>query len=209
LISGIEEMKRFPITLVLGAFIFFAILYFPDAQASLCSSTMTTDWIASDPSSVSEWTNNSSFVAPCDSSGVSGASRVVGQLGVGGDDDAFNWWARTTSITVLELRGDTTDVSNSGVASGMSYTLILSDPSWSIINVIDNLDGWQVWAFNSTSITLEQLIVACPTTLSGMCFFDFGSIEVEFADTLIPIPAAFWLFGSALGILGWMRRKSA
>ena len=25
----------------------------------------------------------------------------------------------------------------------------------------------------------------------------------------IPIPAAFWLFGSGLGMLGWMRRKSA
>jgi len=24
----------------------------------------------------------------------------------------------------------------------------------------------------------------------------------------VPIPAAFWLFGSALGLLGWMRRKA-
>lgn len=35
----------------------------------------------------------------------------------------------------------------------------------------------------------------------------FGSIEVTV--TPIPVPAAVWLFGSALGLLGWMRRKKA
>jgi len=27
--------------------------------------------------------------------------------------------------------------------------------------------------------------------------------------SVVPIPAAFWLFGSALAGLGWMRRKKA
>jgi hypothetical protein len=26
--------------------------------------------------------------------------------------------------------------------------------------------------------------------------------------SIIPIPAAVWLFGSALGLLGWMRREA-
>jgi hypothetical protein len=30
-----------------------------------------------------------------------------------------------------------------------------------------------------------------------------------FSATLVPIPAAVWLFGSALGLLGWKRRKTA
>jgi len=30
----------------------------------------------------------------------------------------------------------------------------------------------------------------------------------EINATLVPVPAAVWLFGSALGLLGWIRRKS-
>ncbi len=31
----------------------------------------------------------------------------------------------------------------------------------------------------------------------------------NFASTVVPVPAAVWLFGSALGLLGWVRRKAA
>jgi hypothetical protein len=39
-----------------------------------------------------------------------------------------------------------------------------------------------------------------------------GNVPVEFARfsaTVVPVPAAAWLFGSALGILVWVRKRSA
>ncbi len=40
---------------------------------------------------------------------------------------------------------------------------------------------------------------------------DNGSYAVSFARAVapVPVPAAVWLFGSALGLLSWMRRKTA
>lgn len=35
------------------------------------------------------------------------------------------------------------------------------------------------------------------------------SLGFNYSLTSIPVPAAFWLFGSALGLLGWVRRKRA
>jgi len=31
----------------------------------------------------------------------------------------------------------------------------------------------------------------------------------DFAFAAIPVPGAVWLFGSALGLLGWLRRRAA
>lgn len=41
------------------------------------------------------------------------------------------------------------------------------------------------------------------------CFTDLYIDNVSIQADVVPIPAAVWLFGSALGMLGWMRRKVA
>ena len=45
--------------------------------------------------------------------------------------------------------------------------------------------------------------------VAGYADSQTGNTSGKFAgSTLVPIPAAVWLFGSALGMMGWMRRHS-
>ena len=37
---------------------------------------------------------------------------------------------------------------------------------------------------------------------------EFGWVVTTTLTTVVPVPPAVWLFGSALGLLGWMKRKS-
>jgi hypothetical protein len=46
-------------------------------------------------------------------------------------------------------------------------------------------------------------LVFSNTTLAG------SGLAYDITFTAVPVPAAAWLFGSALGFLGWMRRKKA
>ena len=48
-------------------------------------------------------------------------------------------------------------------------------------------------------IIREQSRFAAPFNASGY----------QYTFTAVPVPAAVWLFGSALGLLGWVRRRSA
>jgi hypothetical protein len=77
-----------------------------------------------------------------------------------------------------------------------------------------------LWGFNTTNIfcdpILEAAIGSCTSSesvyieldsaFSGLFQSNFRT--TGFATTTIPVPAAAWLFGSALGLLGWVRRRT-
>jgi hypothetical protein len=81
-------------------------------------------------------------------------------------------------------------------------------------------DDPNLWAFGTTNIVCSPLLLVTCTlnesvyiSLLGNGGFDgnFSNgrfLTPGFAVTTVPIPAAAWLFGSALGLLGWIRSRN-
>jgi hypothetical protein len=76
-------------------------------------------------------------------------------------------------------------------------------------NAIYSLTSQQIYTDTPTWIELnwtgiERLVVTRPIN-TQIALDDFTYANVNINE--VPIPAAVWLFGSALGGLGWMRRR--
>jgi hypothetical protein len=78
------------------------------------------------------------------------------------------------------------------------------------------VDDPYLWGFNTTNIwcspelmlectNSESIYVALSNAFSGD--FERNFMAMGIAVTTVPIPAAVWLFGSALGLLVWIRHK--
>ena len=138
---------------------------------------------------------------------------VRGNLGVfsGGTDSQSLFWGENGSVSTISLAND----------SGLAFSLLSLDAS-SFTNlagqltVIGTLQGGgtvqQILSLNSTLSTYSLIGM---TGLSGVDIsfdgaasfapFDLDNIQMN----VVPIPAAVWLFGSALvGIMGWSRRRA-
>jgi hypothetical protein len=74
--------------------------------------------------------------------------------------------------------------------------------------------SWEDYYPQNIPPSISELMSA---TLTGCCNLrSLSSNELLYianvsniAITTVPVPPAVWLFGSALGLLGWMRRKVA
>jgi len=78
---------------------------------------------------------------------------------------------------------------------------------WALADPIVTIDP--TWEFAS-SFSLEEVVNPMQFEAFGSkpVDLDLGEIPTELVG-VVPVPAAAWLFGSALGLLGWMRRKRA
>jgi hypothetical protein len=56
-----------------------------------------------------------------------------------------------------------------------------------------------------TSAVLTEFLI----TLDIASIFDDPIVMFPATITTVPVPGTIWLFGSALGLLGWMRRRAA
>jgi len=79
------------------------------------------------------------------------------------------------------------------------------------------LDDDFLWGFNTTNIFCsDELGLNCRNSESVYIELDSAFDQMfqsnfkttGFATTTVPVPAAVWLFGSALGLLGWVRRRT-
>ena len=65
----------------------------------------------------------------------------------------------------------------------------------------------QLITFGSTWSNLVSVDIQLNVTDDGHDAFDTFSID-NVSVQAVPVPAAVWLFGSGLGLLGWLRRRS-
>ncbi|HJP38520.1 MAG TPA: hypothetical protein QF499_05225 [Gammaproteobacteria bacterium] len=65
--------------------------------------------------------------------------------------------------------------------------------------LVDNLTGWTVLSNAYDVNELGQIV--------GYGTYNGEERAFLLTPTAVPVPAAAWLFGSALGLLGWMRRR--
>jgi hypothetical protein len=76
---------------------------------------------------------------------------------------------------------------------------------------VDSISYLAALEASSPGTLAEEVIMDLSNTASFNLIFPddvIFSTESGAPLTAIPIPAAVWLFGSALGLLGWMRRKA-
>ena len=52
-------------------------------------------------------------------------------------------------------------------------------------------------------------MLACNNALLGIGADDDPINYIARPNGVVPVPASVWLFGSALGLLGWVRRRQA
>ncbi len=117
-----------------------------------------------------------------------------------GTNIADEWLARTDTTTpagtpnMVLVEGfsmDLATVLDSAPVPPLSTTELVA-PSWP--------SGWNIGEIKYNIILRTQDNTA-PQEELAWAIANITSI------TVVPIPAAVWLFGSALGLLGWMRRK--
>lgn len=140
-------------------------------------------------------------------------------------DTASDTYVGTGGLYMLNAKigDDGSLISGSVTLRGMISQLGIDRPQTLLMSAdltaANLVDDPYLWGFNTTNIfcnaILDAFVGGCTDKesvyLSLSKAFN-GDLSRNFmskgiAITTIPVPAAVWLFGSALGLLGWARRR--
>jgi hypothetical protein len=108
-----------------------------------------------------------------------------------------------------------------GLGINKGTTLMTADLiGWNLTEDMSGLNGWsKLWGFATDNIVCNpMLLVQCTQKESVYVRLDGAGFDGDFTNgryltsgfavTTVPVPAAAWLFGSALGLLGWVRSRN-
>lgn len=99
---------------------------------------------------------------------------------------------------VADVATDTASVDGSGDSGGLQL--------WNTESTISPAAAF-AGAANDLVLTLQNTLGATTDANGDRAFIEKKYVAV--ITTVVPIPPAVWLFGSALGLLGWIRRRIA
>jgi len=92
----------------------------------------------------------------------------------------------------VDIEGDTTTAGGGRIEVGLSYIL---DPDTFISTDPPNSP------FDANDVLLELFFIVEENSADAEIYNSIGRISV------VPLPASLWLFGSALALLGWSKRR--
>jgi hypothetical protein len=132
--------------------------------------------------------------------------------GAGYDADGFSCWNNPLNGLPLDFQGrgpdfcgngtGTTGTAPTGGGRTIADLFLPNGLTNANAGVRDNGDGTITIDMNSSAYS------DCVADSGCTPGFNSADIFAQWRLRTVPIPGAVWLFGSALGLLGWMRRKS-